>query len=406
MGLRRLFGSPGFPLLFIGMTLSMFGDRALFIAMGIWVKDLTGSNGAAGAIFFVLTLPSVVAPVGGYVVDRMRRRPFLITVNLGTAVAVATLVLVAGRGQLWLLYAVGFAYGVALLAISAAMNGLLKAMMPETMLVDANSALQTVQEGLRLVAPLAGAGLYAAFGGAVVALLDAATFVAAAACLALVRVREPRPQPVRAPLFGEMSAGVRHLWATLALRRTVLGCGVAFLVVGFGESIIFAVTDQGLHRPTAFIGVLLSMQGVGAVIGGLTAAAVVRRLGEQPAVGAGLGVFAAGLTLLVASSLWVVLAAFVIAGVGLPWAIVGYITLLQRRTPQRLIGRVSSAADVIVGVPQTLSIALGAVLIGFVDYRLLLVVIAGVVLACTAYLVLRTERAPAMADAVESLPVR
>jgi hypothetical protein len=63
---------------------------------------------------------------------------------------------------------------------------------PTDLLGEANAFLQTVREGLRLVAPLAGAGLYTVAGGSAVALLDAATFLIAAAALAALRIREPR----------------------------------------------------------------------------------------------------------------------------------------------------------------------------------------------------------------------
>ena len=46
----------------------------------------------------------------------------------------------------------------------------------------------------------------------------------------------------------------------------------------------------------------------------------------------------------------------------------------------------SSAADVLVGVPQTVSIALGAGLVGIVDYRVLIGLMAAVTVACGAYL--------------------
>ena len=42
-----------------GWTLSVFGDWAMFIVLGVWAKDLTGSNSAAGLVFFALALPSL-----------------------------------------------------------------------------------------------------------------------------------------------------------------------------------------------------------------------------------------------------------------------------------------------------------------------------------------------------------
>ena len=49
--------------------------RAMYLALSVWVKTLTGSNAAAGLVFFVLAAPGLIAPAFGLVVDRMRKRP-------------------------------------------------------------------------------------------------------------------------------------------------------------------------------------------------------------------------------------------------------------------------------------------------------------------------------------------
>jgi hypothetical protein len=84
-----------------------------------------------------------------------------------------------------------------------------------------------------------------------------------------------------------------------------------------------------------------------------------------------------------------------VAGFGVSWFIVGLMTALQVRTPLRLQGRVSSAADVFISTPQTVSIAVGAALIAVVDYRLLVVVESVAVAFCAAYLLTRPAVVPA-----------
>jgi uncharacterized membrane protein YfcA len=63
-------------------------------------------------------------------------------------------------------------------------------------------------------------------------------------------------------------------------------------------------------------------------------------------------------------------------------------------TPLHLIGRVSGTAGMVFGVPQTFSIALGAVLITVVDWRLLLAIMGVVTLAAGVYLVTRQAARP------------
>ena len=79
-------------------VLSLTGSSALWLALGIWVKSLTGSTAAAGMVIFAILAPPVLlAPVAGMLVDRVRRRPLLVTVNLANAAAVLLLLLVRSR---------------------------------------------------------------------------------------------------------------------------------------------------------------------------------------------------------------------------------------------------------------------------------------------------------------------
>ena len=71
-----------------GWSLSLFGDWAMFIVLGVWAKDLTDSNTAAGLVFFALALPSLFSPLAGLVVDRVRRRGCSIVVYSTEALVV------------------------------------------------------------------------------------------------------------------------------------------------------------------------------------------------------------------------------------------------------------------------------------------------------------------------------
>jgi MFS family permease len=383
-----------------GWAISTFGDSAMFLVLGIWAKDLTGSNSAAGLVFFVLVLPSLVSPLAGLVVDRLPRRPLLIAESVFMAAAVLLLLFVHDRGDLWLIYVVSALYGIGGIVAYSARSAFMTVMLPRELLADANALLSSVREGLRLVSPLVGAALYAALGGGAVAIMDAATFLVVAGALLLVRTAETRPEPEETHFLTELLAGIRHVFLTLPLRQIILSTGVCLLVVGFSETLIFAVVDEGLHRSPAFLGVLEPAQGIGAIAGGLTAAWALRRFGDVRLVGIGMGLFAVGDLSFVSSSLPLVLTGFGVAGFGIAWLIVGFATSIQLRTPARLQGRVASAADTMVSTPQTISIALGATLVTVLDYRALVVVMAVVVTACAAYLLTRgPEPATAVADA-------
>ena len=402
--MRRVLGHRDARVFLAGWTLSVFGDWAMFIVLGVWAKDLTGSNAAAGLVFFALAVPSMFSPLAGMVVDRVSRRRVMLVTYAAEAVVVLALLFVHDRSDMWILYAVTVFYGAAGTFAASARSAFMTVILPSDLLGEANGLFQTIREGLRLVAPLVGAGIYASVGGGAVAVLDSASFLGVVVALLVLRPPEPRFEREEHHFLAEVLAGARHIVDTLPLRQIVGAAAVCLLVVGFSETVIFAVLDQGLHRPTSFFGVLSSLQGVGAIAGGITAARIMRRLGDVKLCAFGMALFAAGELSFVSASLPLVLVGIAVAGAGIAWLIVGFATAIQTRTPARLQGRVASAADTAVSTPQTISIALGAALISAVDYRLLVVVEAAVTALCALYLVTRRAAEPATAPAPSSPP--
>ncbi|SCL68293.1 MFS transporter [Micromonospora chersina] len=404
MSTRRLLADRRARRYLAGQTLSLVGDSSMWLACGIWVKDLTGSDGAAGLTFLFFTAPALLAPLAGLLADRVPRRRLLVVANLAGGAILLPLLAVRGPDQVPLIYAVMFLYGCLNLVIAPAQSALLVSLLPGDLLADANALLRTARESLRLLAPLVGAGLYALLGGAAVAVLDMATFVAAAVLLLTLRVAEPalarpeRDDGVLRHWAGEITAGFRHLAGHPLLRRVVLATGVLALVLGFAESTAYAVVDRGLHRPPEFLGVLQAAQGLGAVLGGLASAAAVRRFGEIRVAAAAFLAWAAGATAAATPLLGLVLAGRVSSGAGLTVMAIALLTLLQRTAPERLQGRVYAGFEVTTTVPQTLSIGVGAYLIGMLDYRALLLTEAAVVVLA-ALLLFRADRlAPRQAE--------
>ncbi|SEL52998.1 MFS transporter [Streptacidiphilus jiangxiensis] len=385
-------------LLFLGaQSLSQFGDNAMLLVLGVWAKTLTHSNASAGLVYFALTVPTLAAPLGGMLVDRVRRRPLLVAGNLATGTAVLCLLAVHDAGGMALLYAVALVYGASRSVLGAAQSALLTTLLPAELLAPANAALQTTSRSLRLLAPLAGAGLFAAFGAGPVIWIDVTTFAVAAAATAALTHREARPTPTPAGTrwSERVLAGSHHLLARGPLRDVTLAAAAAMLVLGFGETIVFAVVGTGLHRPPAFLGVLLTLQGIGAVLGGLTAAAVIRRLGDVHAAALGMAACALGNACYLTPWLGTVTAGFAVNGLATSWVAVAFVTTFQSRTPKDLQGRVYAAADLLTSGPQALSIAVGAALVGVLDYRVLLLAMTTVPAAAALRLRLRSAARPA-----------
>lgn len=376
-----------FQLLFFGQSLSTLGDRALIITFGIWVRELTGSNAAAGGAFFFVALPYLFAPFAGVIIDRLPRRQVFIAGNLAMAVVLLLTFLVHNASQVWLLYLITLCYGISGIVIDPTLSVLVAEIVPTDDLGTANGLLQASSDGVKLLAPLIGAALFVLIGGHDVALLDAGTFLVAAGCAWLMRLpaEERRPaeggegQSTQAvSLRDEMLAGLRHVSRTPALRALVIALGAALLVTGFTQTLNFAIVTSGMHRTAAFVGFLVSAQGVGAIVAGLSAGRATKRFGDGRIVTIGIAGVAVAAVIYLAPDVATVILAAALFGAGICWATVGMVTMVQRRTPSGLQGRALTATMGIASGPQTISIALGAALSLVLNYRILLGIVAAV----------------------------
>ncbi|SHN11748.1 MFS transporter [Actinacidiphila paucisporea] len=359
-----------------GILVSGFGDSAMTLVAGVWVKTLTGSSSLAAAVTACVWAPTLVGPLLGTVADRVRRRRLLIAVNAALALLLPALLAVRSGSDAWLLLLVLTTVGVGSVLTDAAGAGLVVTAVPAALRGDFNGLRMTVNEAMKLLAPLAGAGLFLRCGGGAVALLDAATFALAALAFTVLRIHEEPPAPPAGGWRAQTAEGVRALRGNPLLVRLVGAGAVAMLLSGISSAAIYQLVDAGLHRPPAFVGVLYAVQGAGSIVAGTVAGAVMRRLPERTFTAAGLLLFTTGAGLRAIPSLPVVLAGTLAIGVGLPWVIVAVFTAVQQHTEPALVGRVAAAASTVVFGPTAVAAALGAALVALADYRLQLVAVA------------------------------
>ncbi|GAA3265635.1 MFS transporter [Streptomyces labedae] len=376
------------------VMVSGFGTSALWLASGVWVKDLTGSDGLAALCLLAMWAPALAGPVLGTLADRCRRRPLLIVLSLSMAALLLTLCAVDGPEYLWLLYAVLFVYGAAGTVHDAAESALVTGAVDGSLLGDFNGLRMTAGEGMKLLAPLAGAGLFTAYGGSGVALLDAATFLAAALVYMSLRVREERPDRAREGGRGATAEGARHLWGDTVLRPLVLAGGVTMLCAGVSGALTYAVVEDLGHSP-AYAGVLYAVQGAGSVTVGLLSGPGLRRLGARRFAAYGIGLLAVAVALRAVPYDPVAWASAAAIGVGLPAALIAVLTEVQRRTPGALLGRVTATANSLVYTPNVIGLAVGAAMVELLGPRAQLSGL-GVVLGVTAAVLLAQR--PASAD--------
>jgi MFS family permease len=129
------------------------------------------------------------------------------------------------------------------------------------------------------------------------------------------------------------------------------------------------------------LGPITSAQAVTAVVAGLTAARLITRWGSARLVTVALLLAGAGVVPLLGGSLIGVVVGMGLLGAGITWAVVGFVTERQLRTPATLQGRVQSAGAMVLNVPQLALAVAAAAVVDLVDYRWLVLVCAGGLLA-------------------------
>lgn len=392
---RRVLGDRTAALFLTAIVVSGFGSSAMTLAAGVWVKSLTGSSSLAALALFAVWLPVLLGPPLGALADRLPRKALLVGSNLVMAVLLTTLTAVDSAGRIWLLFAVLVVYGTSFVLTDAAESALVAQAVESRLLGDFNGLRMTANEGMKLIAPLTGAALYARYGGGAVALLDAASFALAAGLYALLRTRG-RAEETRADRRGGWAAGLRHIRESPSLRPLVLAAGATMLCAGLNGATLYAVLDRTLDRSPSYAGVLSVAQGAGSVAIGLLAGPLMRRMRERVFAAAGIAVFGVAVVARAVPDDTVALVACGLVGTGLPCVLIAAMTAVQRETPDALLGRTSATAGTLMMAPNAAALALGAGLVAVTDLPVLLSLIGAAALLTAALLVTgRRDRAAA-----------
>ena len=362
--------------LYAASAVSNLADGINRVALPLLAATLTRDPVAVAALSSLAFLPWLLfALPAGAVVDRVDRTRAMAVANGVRALALGALAatVLTGSVSLVLLYAVAFAVGVAETVYDSAARAMLPQVVRRDQLDRGNGLLTTAEEASQgfLGAPL-GSVLFA---------------LAAVLVLSIAGVHRPdRGTGPRTTIRRDVAEGVGWLWRHRFLRGLTLLSASTSLVQSMttGVLVLFALDDLGVGE--AGYGLLLTAAGVGAVLGGLAAAPLARRIGRTPTLvsGAVLSAVALGALGFTENALVAgVLFGLETAGV-LFWNVLT-MSLRQALVPEELFGRVQGGYRTLVwgGIP--LGALLGGLLADatsvptvFVVAGALLVVLAGV----------------------------
>lgn len=367
------FRQPNFTLAWSAGLISMAGDWALKIALPILVLQLTGSIAATSGVVIAGMLPALaIGPLAGVFVDRWDRRRIMIAANVMQAAALLPLLAVRSADDVWLVYAVTATATAINQFFKPAEAALVPMLVSPDQLLAANS-LGAVNNNLaRLAGPAAGGLIAAAAGLPGVVAVDAATFLASAGLLLLVR-GDDRAAPAASPTPAHSIAAFRREFAdglrVIRGSRVLLVLVVTFTVTSIGEGIMgtlfAAYVQDAIHGGVREVGWLMSAQAVGGVLGGVLGSFVAARFSAVRLLCVSAIVFGSlDVALFLYPAIWPVLwpgLVFLVL-VGIPAVIMGSAAMsqLQLAATPAFCGRVFA----VLGTTQGLAATLGAVLAG------------------------------------------
>ncbi len=199
--------------------------------------------------------------------------------------------------------------------------------------------------------------------------LDAASFVASAALVALIAGHfRPAPAPEPTPWKADLKEGFGWLWHHSLLRPMAIILGIINGLAAMQVATLVLFSQEVLHTSALVFAVLTMGGAIGSVIGGLTAPAIRRRLGSGPSLYVTL-VGTASTALVIGMTSWwpLVLVMFGIeAMVGVVWNVIT-VSLRQSIIPDRLLGRVNSVYRFFAWGMMPIGTALGGVLVAVVE---------------------------------------
>lgn len=346
------FRSRGFRLMWTGALVSNVGTWMESVAIGYYVADTTGRASSAAIVTAAGFIPAaLVGPIGSAMSDRLRRRRVLIVGSLISSVIAAAIAIWVGTGNARPggLAVVAFLAGSVSMFTFPSFQTSLPHLVPREQLVAA-VGLSNAQWNIGRVIGPALAAVAIAIGDIELALwCNAASYLAVAVAVALVSFEQP--PGVRRPIFGALADGIRFARATPAMRSMlIVMIATIFIASPFIAFVPLMATDV-FDGGSAATSLLVTAQGIGAVIAAFTLGSVTDRWGLQPVMVAAVTALCPALVLYgVAPHLWIAAIALSVVGLVYGYSFTSFMGVAQQSAPDELRGRVLAVNSFVLGL--------------------------------------------------------
>ncbi len=366
--ISKLFHNRNFNLLWAGQNISLLGDQFEMIAVPWLVLKLTNDPLALGSVLALSSVPrAAFMLLGGAISDRFPARTIMLisdVVRLVLAAALAAAVL-TGVVQTWMLYAFALSFGLVSGFFAPAANSMLPHIVDKEDLQTGNALVGGTAQLTSFLGPVLAGGLIALFaasstasgaseanaavgmsGIALALALDSFSFLVSIVTLLKMHVLKAPQAASAESVLASIRSGIRYAAHDSALKVMLIVVAAANLFLMGPMLVGIPVLAQlRLEGGAAAYGLIMSALGGGSLLGILLAGSLPRLKGNQLnfLLVVVLVCFGAALVALTfVTSTWLDFAIMLVTGTCDGYLSITAITLLQRRTPADMIGRVMS----------------------------------------------------------------
>jgi MFS family permease len=352
IGILRPLRIKDFAILYSGMTISLLGDGIYLVAIAFQVYELSNSPTTLSVVFFAWTAPMVLFfLLSGVLTDRFDRRYLMLFADVlrGLSLGVMGYLSITGDLTLTHIYILVALYGVGDAFFMPAFTAIVPDIVPEHLLLEANSLGQFVRPlTMRLLGPALGGVLVATAGPGWALAIDAMTFAASGFAVTILCARPIAQRQIegteKRSALRDIAEGFSFVRGRPWLWGTLLSAAVGLLAfIGPLEVLIPFVVKNDLGGDAGAYGLILSFGGIGALIASFLMGQ--RGLPKHHITFMytvwGIGIAMISVFAFVGSVPPAMAASLVMSGMFAAGMIV-WGTLMHRLVPAELLGRVSS----------------------------------------------------------------
>ncbi|BDZ48533.1 MFS transporter [Frondihabitans sucicola] len=281
---------PAFAFFWSATTIRAFGSSVSGVAVQVLIVTVLQATPAEISILSALSVVPYVflGLIVGALMDRRRRQRTLVITSVGTAVVLASVVVLLLSGALgfWSLALVILVLGVLALFSDSASQPLLPRIVPRDSLVMANARLGQSSTVAATAGPALGGALLTLLGAPLLFAVDATLTAMAAVLQSRIRIEESKPAPRAAGrhVGHDIAEGVRYTYRHRTLRPLALSVHTWFLGNSIVATLFGVFVLRELHLPAWAYGVALAFGAVGGFLGALTATRIGALLGTGRAI--------------------------------------------------------------------------------------------------------------------------